>query len=257
MDVINGAYFFPVTLGQLGFITIPAFCRPYPNHFSHRMSMSLVETSAWVYHFKKKGLWWTEQINFFCRLIINLFSCVSLDQQSSDVVSQPSLDEAVFCRVIVDIGDFQLDEWVVGRYAHRCWRYYRPCELAQCAYSYAAFFFVRHRDETVVLEKDQIYIFRYKTVRTLLQRRQIELIWYLQSDPGMVSYYSINCHSTESSPSFLYFDNNIGLLTQRIHGFMLERLYSDGFLQMNIFQWLQGVSRPWFVTWWYVFRRGV
>ncbi|KAF9081180.1 GINS complex subunit [Mortierella sp. AD031] len=66
---------------------------------------------------------------------INVFGrCLSM-------VSQPSLDEAVFCRIIVDIGDFQLDE-----------------------------------STTVLLERDQIYIFKYKAVRTLLQRRQIELI---------------------------------------------------------------------------------
>ncbi|KAG0372719.1 GINS complex subunit [Mortierella sp. AD032] len=72
----------------------------------------------------------------------------SLQSQDAEVfsrnlsmVSQPSLDEAVFCRIMEDIGDFQLDE-----------------------------------DETVLLEKGQIYIFRYRTVRTLLQRRQIELI---------------------------------------------------------------------------------
>ncbi|KAI8597620.1 hypothetical protein EDD21DRAFT_384998 [Dissophora ornata] len=57
------------------------------------------------------------------------------------MISQPRLDEAVFCRVVEDIGDFQLDE-----------------------------------DETVVLETGQIYIFRYRAVRALLQRGQIELI---------------------------------------------------------------------------------
>ncbi|KAF9919855.1 hypothetical protein FBU30_010433 [Linnemannia zychae] len=29
-----------------------------------------------------------------------------------NAVSQPNLDEAVFCRVVEDIGDFQLDEYV-------------------------------------------------------------------------------------------------------------------------------------------------
>ncbi|KAF9284579.1 GINS complex subunit [Linnemannia elongata] len=57
------------------------------------------------------------------------------------MVSQPSLDEAVFCRIAEDIGDYQLDE-----------------------------------DETVELEKGQIYIFKYRSVRTLLHRRQIHLI---------------------------------------------------------------------------------
>ncbi|KAF9936489.1 GINS complex subunit [Mortierella alpina] len=57
------------------------------------------------------------------------------------MISQPSLDEAVFCRVVEDIGDYQLDE-----------------------------------EETVVLEVGQIFIFRYRAVRVLLQRGQIELI---------------------------------------------------------------------------------
>ncbi|KAF9365121.1 GINS complex subunit [Mortierella sp. NVP85] len=57
------------------------------------------------------------------------------------MVPQPKLDEAVFCRIVEDIGDFQLDE-----------------------------------DETVELEAGQIYLFRYRTVRGLLQRGQIELI---------------------------------------------------------------------------------
>ncbi|KAG0300981.1 GINS complex subunit [Dissophora globulifera] len=56
-------------------------------------------------------------------------------------ISKPRLDEAVFCRVVEDIGDFQLDE-----------------------------------DETVILETGQIYIFRYTTIRVLLQRGQLELI---------------------------------------------------------------------------------
>ncbi|KAG0315095.1 GINS complex subunit [Linnemannia gamsii] len=72
----------------------------------------------------------------------------SLQSQDADVfsrnlsmVSQPSLDEAVFCRIIDDIGDFQLDDY-----------------------------------ETVELNPGQIYIFRYRTVRTLLQHRRIQLI---------------------------------------------------------------------------------
>ncbi|KAG0226467.1 hypothetical protein B0O80DRAFT_498689 [Mortierella sp. GBAus27b] len=58
------------------------------------------------------------------------------------MVSQPKLDEAVFCRIVEDIGDFQVED-----------------------------------DEMpIVLEAGQIYIFRYRTVRTLLLRGQIELI---------------------------------------------------------------------------------
>ncbi|GJJ70805.1 GINS complex subunit 4 [Entomortierella parvispora] len=57
------------------------------------------------------------------------------------MVSQPPLDEAVFFRVVADIGDFQISE-----------------------------------EDTLLLQPGQIYILRYRTVRVLLQRGQIELI---------------------------------------------------------------------------------
>ncbi|KAF9375057.1 GINS complex subunit [Podila verticillata] len=58
-----------------------------------------------------------------------------------NMVSEPSLDEGVFCRINEDIGNFQLTE-----------------------------------DETILMETGQIYILRYGAVRALLQRGQISLI---------------------------------------------------------------------------------
>ncbi|KAG0270029.1 GINS complex subunit [Actinomortierella ambigua] len=70
-------------------------------------------------------------------------------QQQDDVVfdrrismvSKPNLSEAVFCRVVKPIGDWELDA-----------------------------------EETVVLAPGQIYIFRYEHIRPLLLQGQVELI---------------------------------------------------------------------------------
>ncbi|KAF9296819.1 GINS complex subunit [Mortierella antarctica] len=58
-----------------------------------------------------------------------------------NMVSEPSLDEGVFCRINEDIGYFQLGE-----------------------------------GDPIVMETGQIYIFRYGAIRALLQRGQISLI---------------------------------------------------------------------------------
>ncbi|KAF9207232.1 GINS complex subunit [Haplosporangium sp. Z 27] len=57
------------------------------------------------------------------------------------LVSKPNLDEAVFCRVIAEIGDYQIDD-----------------------------------GEELYLEPGQTFIFRYGAIRSLLEEGKIELI---------------------------------------------------------------------------------
>ncbi|KAF9384161.1 GINS complex subunit [Podila verticillata] len=89
------------------------------------------------------------KIERYCQFILKDLSSrrklskgeISYAERKLNMVSEPSLDEGVFCRINEDIGNFQLTE-----------------------------------DETILMETGQIYILRYGAVRALLQRGQISLI---------------------------------------------------------------------------------
>ncbi|KAI8821680.1 uncharacterized protein EV422DRAFT_427775 [Fimicolochytrium jonesii] len=67
-----------------------------------------------------------------------------LDDQAGDssMVSMPDLEDAVICRILEDIGEFQLED----------------------------------SSETIVMRKNNIYILRYKSIRRLLEEDKVELL---------------------------------------------------------------------------------
>ncbi|TPX31344.1 hypothetical protein SmJEL517_g05305 [Synchytrium microbalum] len=58
------------------------------------------------------------------------------------MITTPDLDDAVFCRVIQDVGDFQIDD----------------------------------RGNSVSMERDNVYILRYRAIRTLLAQSRVQLL---------------------------------------------------------------------------------
>ncbi|KAJ3015166.1 hypothetical protein HKX48_004747 [Thoreauomyces humboldtii] len=67
-----------------------------------------------------------------------------LDDQNDEtnMVSEPDLEDAVFCRINEDIGYFQLES----------------------------------SDETLMMSKDNIYILRYKSIRRMLEEGKVDLV---------------------------------------------------------------------------------
>ena len=93
------------------------------------------------------------------------------------IVRTPDLDEAVFCRVIQDIGDFQIDDrgsvyaTIGGRWSARI------CQKAKRVLSQQMIDPLPHQPRTTItMERGNVYIIRYNGVRTLLAEKKVELL---------------------------------------------------------------------------------